>query len=155
MITEQQIRNLVEEKITETGHFLVDISVSSTNAIAVEVDHVNGVPVLDCIQISRYIESNLDREVEDFELKVSSPGLDKPLRVTEQYQKNIGRGVQVVMLDGSKQEGVLTEVTDSGIVFTSKKKERIEGRKAKHWVETNHEAAFAEIKETKIVISFK
>jgi len=107
------------------------------------------------MKVSRGIEHNLDREVEDFELSVSSPGLLEPFVVHKQYVKNIGRRVTVKTHEGSKQEGLLEEVTEEHIRLTDKVKERIEGRKSKQWVDKEYLFKFEEIKETKVVISFK
>ena len=92
--------------------------------------------------------------VEDFALQVSSPGLNEPFKVARQYAKNIGRDLDVKTGNG-RIEGKLTNVSEAGITIINRTKERIEGRKAKEWVERVHEIPFSEIVETKIVISFK
>ena len=84
------------------------MTVSASNVIRVELDRVEGfVAVEDCMSVSRNIEHNLDREAEDFELHVSSAGLDKPFRHENQYRKNIGQRVKVKLQDSTKQEGEL------------------------------------------------
>ena len=95
------------------------------------------------------------REEEDFELHVSSAGLDKPFRHINQYKKNIGRMVKVKPLDSSKIEGLLSIVDEKGIVIIHSEKKRIEGKKKKEIVEEEFRFDFDKIKETKIVISFK
>ena len=100
MITTEQVKELIEDKLVEKDCFVVELEIASGNQINLEVDGLNGFSIQDCVDFSRAVESNLDREVEDFELHVSSPGLDKPLRVIQQYQKNIGRDVKVVLKDG-------------------------------------------------------
>jgi ribosome maturation factor RimP len=101
------------------------------------------------------VEHNLDREEQDFELQVSSAGLDKPLRVLKQYIKNIGEEVKVKLTDNSKLQGVLKDANEKGIIVETISKERVEGRKKKETVIKDHELTFKEIKEIKIVISFK
>src|SRR5690606_8963013 len=115
--------------------FIVDLRISDTNVISLEIDsETGGVSIDDCVRVSRNIEHNLDREEQDFELSVSSAGLDKPLRVLKQYPKNIGRELKVKTVSGDKVEGVLTEADAEGIVLQTSRKERIEGKKKKELI---------------------
>lgn len=158
MIDRKQVEALIEERINELnrGLFLVELSISSTNVITVEIDRSEGsVSVEDCMSISRNIEHNLDREKQDFELNVSSAGLDRPLRVLAQFQKNLGEQVKVKLLDGHKMEGLLKDVNNEKLVIENTRKERLEGKKKKVEITEQHELHFNQIKETKIVISFK
>jgi len=151
------IRELALERIEELdrGLFIVDIRVTKANKINVEVDSMDGACAInDCISVSRNIEHNLDREVEDFELMVSSPGLDQGFKVVQQYEKNIGRDVKVVLEHGSV-EGKLLSINETGVVVETSQKERIDGRKKKELVIRQEDIKFDDIKETKIVISFK
>lgn len=158
MIPKKRVLELVNERIEElnNGLFVVDLSISPTNVIQVELDKYEGfVSVDDCIRVSRNVEHNLDREEEDFELQVSSAGLDKGLRVFPQYKKNIGRDVKVKLNEGGSLEGELVEATEEKIVVRTSRKERIEGRKKKETIIEDHELTMDQIKETKIIISFK
>jgi ribosome maturation factor RimP len=158
MISKQKVQELVEERMADlaNGLFIVDLSVSSGNVIHVELDkHEGGVTVDDCVSVSRNVEHNLDREQEDFELHVSSAGLDKPLRVHAQYVKNIGRTVKVVLNGGEKHEGLLKLVDPDSITIENSRMEKPEGKKKKELVVEQKTFPFAQIKETKIVISFK
>jgi len=155
MINAQDIRQWVEEHLSEEGGFLVDVNVSDGADIRVLVDAPEGMPIARCVAISRLIEGRLDRDVQDFALQVSTPGLDQPLKLRPQYDKNVGRVVAVQLHDGHKIEGTLTEVADSGIVLEHKEKKRIEGRKAKEWVTDRHELNWDSIATTKVKISFK
>jgi len=152
MIDKQRIEDLVKEKIEGTDIFLVNITVSVSNKISVLVDSLKGLPISECVNISRQIESNLDREIEDYELEVSSPGLDKPLQVKDQYIKNIGRELKVKTGD-KELKGKLKQVFDDKIVMETQQKEK--GKKKKETKIEDIEIAFGEIKEAKIVISFK
>ena len=108
MISKKKVKQLVNERIEEldNGLFIVDLRISSSSRIDVELDKYEGnVSVDDCIRVSRNVEHNLDREAQDFELHVSSSGLDKGLRVFAQYKKNIGRDVKVKRKEGGKIEG--------------------------------------------------
>jgi ribosome maturation factor RimP len=166
MISKQKVQELVEERMAElaNGLFIVDLTVSSGNVIHVELDkHEGGVTVEDCVSVSRNVEHNLDREQEDFELHVSSAGLDKPLRVHAQFVKNIGRTVKVVLTSGEKHEGVLTQVDQHAITLENSRMVKHEGdgpsssksKKKKELVVEQNAFPFTQIKETKIVISFK
>jgi len=155
MINAQEIRQWVENHLSEEGGFLVDLHVSEGSDIRVLVDAPEGMPISRCVAISRLIEGQLDREEHDFALQVSTPGLDQPLKIRPQYDKNVGRVVAVQQHDGHKVEGTLTEVSDEGIVLEHKEKRRIEGRKAKEWVTDRHELGWDSIATTKVKISFK
>jgi ribosome maturation factor RimP len=158
MIAKNTIKALAEERIAELdrGIFIVDISISKSNVIKVELDKYEGsIAVEDCVSVSRNIEHNLDREQADFELSVSSAGLDKPLRVLPQYVKNIGRSVELLLNDDQKQEGLLIAADKDQLTIQQEKKVKIEGKKKKELVVEDLVFPMSEIKETKIVISFK
>lgn len=158
MISKKKITELAEERMNELncGLFIVDMTISAKNVIHVELDKAEGyVSINECMSVSRNIEHNLDRESEDFELHVSSAGLDKPLRVLPQYMKNIGREVKVVTTDGKKQEGLLVAASEKELTLETSRKEKIEGKKKKELIVEQHVFPMNQIKETKIVISFK
>lgn len=158
MISKKKVEELIQQRIEEHDKnlFVVSLTISPTNVITVELDKHNGnVSVEDCIKVSRNIEHNLDRESEDFELSVSSAGLDKGLRVLPQYQKNIGREVKVKLNKGGSLEGKMIAANEQEIVVQTTKKERIEGKKKKETIIEDHVIPMSDIKETKIVISFK
>ncbi len=158
MITKKLVTDLAEERIKERDEriFIVALSISSTKVIRLEIDKTEGnVSIEDCISVSRNIEHNLDREEEDFELHVSSAGLDKPLRVHQQYVKNVGRGLDVVLNTKEKTTGTLVEVTDKDILLEREEKQQVEGKKKKEVVVVQERIAFDQINEAKIVISFK
>lgn len=135
-----------------TSIFLVDFSIKSGNKITVYIDSFEGATVDDCISLSRRIEGNLDREIEDFELDVSSPGLDQPLRVLIQYKKNIGREVQVKTKDNKIFKGILISADENGFVIECTSK--VEGKKSKQTVVEKLPFDYKNT-ETKIIISFK
>ena len=158
MIKRKRIEELANERIAELdkGLYLVDITISNRSVINVEVDALEGsIAIADCVSVSRNIEHNLDREIQDFELSVSSPGLDKPFRVHQQYIKNVGRVIKVLLKEQGSIEGKLIAVDESGIVVETSSKERIEGRKKKELVIREHELSFKNIKETRLIILFK
>lgn len=158
MISKKKVAELIKERIEEldNGLFIVSLNISPSNVINVELDKYEGfVSVDDCIKVSRNVEHNLDREEADFELSVSSAGLDKGLRVFPQYKKNIGRTVKVKLEEGGSIEGEMIAATPEQIVVQTVRKERIEGKKKKETIVEEHILKMEQIKETKIVISFK
>jgi len=112
MIEKIKILELVNGALAGTDKYLVNLKITPDNRIYVDIDGDNGVTIDDCIELSRAIESQLDRDTEDFALDVSSAGADQPLKLRRQYQKNIGRDVDVLMPDGEKMTGTLTEAGD-------------------------------------------
>lgn len=114
MIAKEKIYGLIQGLLTEKDEvFMVSLDVSPTNKITLLIDSHTGIKVDDCVKFSRAIEYGLNREEEDFELEVSSPGVGFPFKVHEQYLKNVGRRVKVIMKEGTEQQGKLTKVDDS------------------------------------------
>jgi ribosome maturation factor RimP len=149
MIADERVKNLAIAKVKELGGFLVSAKVNTQNVISVFVDKANGISISECLQISRFIEQELDREIEDFELSVSSPGLSKPFVVKEQYQKNIGKEIVVKLSDGKKVKGRLIAF-DGDIILETNKKE-----KGKKQIKKETKIILSEqVKETKLVIKF-
>jgi len=152
MISKDKIQYLVGQVLSE-DMFIVDITVKTGNSIEVLVDSDNGISIDQCIQISRHIEQNLDRDAEDFSLEVSSPGLSQPFKILRQYQKNIGKRVELIARTGEKEEGILKSVNETGIELDVTAKEKING--AKIPVTKSKAYSFEQIKTVKLVISFK
>ena len=134
---------------------MVDVRVSEGNAISILLDDDEGTSIAKCIALSRHLEDELDRDAEDFSLDVSSPGLDQPLKMHRQYQKNIGRDVQLKIRDAGKVAGKLIAATQDEIIIQTREKRRIEGRKAKEWVEEDNAYALEALDWTKVQVSFK
>ncbi|MFT6166097.1 MAG: ribosome maturation factor RimP [Vicingaceae bacterium] len=155
MITKPEIVKLVEEEIEGTEYYIVDVSVSSSNQIRVEIDGDKGVKINDCVQISRHIEGNYDREEVDFELTVSSAGMDQPFKILRQYQRYVGREVEMKTTEGDKIKGILISADENAVVLEITRKEKIEGKKKKQIVIENKTVPMEQVKETKVVISFK
>ncbi len=154
MIEKKHIQNIVTDIIKDSELFIVDINVSPSNIIIVVVDSMKGVSIDKCISISKEIESKLDRDVEDFELKVSSAGIGQPFTVIQQYHKNIGNDVEVLCAEGNKYKGKLTRVTDEGFEIEYETKEKVEGKKKKELVKKTDFFNFDSIKYIKDIISF-
>ncbi|MGB8358592.1 MAG: ribosome assembly cofactor RimP [Bacteroidales bacterium] len=150
MITKDHIRKLAESHISGTGIFLVDVRLSSTGRITVLIDRNEGVTIDDCAEMSRYISQELGEEMGDFELNVSSPGLDMPLLVIEQYRKNEGRMVDVVSNDGTREKGTLINVTQGGFDLRVDSKQK--KKEASSLIRSFN---FEDVKSVKVIISFK
>lgn len=155
MITKEQISQIIAEKVAQDGAYVVDIQVSAANKISVSVDHVQGIPISYCIEISRLIEVHFDREVEDFELEVSSAGLGQPFKVPQQYQKNLGNQVEVITLEGKKLKGELIEASLQGFAMAVLEKVVIEGKKKKELQLKHYMFNFDGVKQVKDIVSFK
>lgn len=134
--------------------FLIDLKISSANQITIVVDGDHGVSVEDCMEISRAIEHNLDREEQDFSLEVSSAGATEPIVMPRQFRKNIGRKLKVETKEGDKIEARLEEVTEEGITLRWKAREPKPIGKGKHTVEKEAVVEYTNIKEAKAVITF-
>lgn len=150
MINREIVKDLVNEFIKDKDIFLVEAKVSTANRITVLVNKPTGITIDECVKISRHIEAQLDREKEDYELNVSSPGLSLPFRVREQYEMNIGKPVEVIDNDGIKTTGILKNVQGEGFEIETEKK--IKGKK-KEVQEISFN--FDEIKTVKEIIKFK
>ena len=139
MIEKSIVKGLVEEWLEGRDYFLVDVTVSADDRIVVEIDHAEGVWIEDCVELSRFIESRLSREEEDYELEVGSAGIGQPFQVLQQYVNHVGSEVDVLTADGRKLHGVLTA----------------EGEKRPRLVDEAVTLRYTEVKYTKYSISFK
>ena len=155
MIEKGIVKGIVEEWLQGKDYFLVDVNVSPDDKIVVEIDHAEGVWIEDCVELSRYIESKLDREKEDFELEVGSAGIGQPFKVLQQYYIHIGCEIEVLTKDGEKLTGILKDANEDHFIIATQKKVRLEGAKRPKMVEEEIPYKYDEIKYTKYLISFK
>ncbi len=107
MLTPSQISTLVEQSLLNTDLFLVDVKVKPNNVIEVYVDADSAVNIDQCVAISRFVESKMDRDAEDFELSVFSWGLSGALKLDRQLQKYVGKDVEVKTKELGKFQGKL------------------------------------------------
>jgi ribosome maturation factor RimP len=149
MADQNSIEHHLEGILAGKDIFLVGVKVDNNNKIIVHIDTSEGISIDDCARVSRELEEKLDRDREDFALEVSSPGLDSPFRVIEQYQKNVGKRINLVKTDGEKLEGVLKKTGENGIVL-----EMTRGRKGQPKDPDLLELSFAEIKSGRASIQF-
>ena len=154
MIEKSVVEKLVEEWLEGKDYFLVDVSVTPDDRIVVEIDHAEGVWIEDCVELSRFIESHLSREEEDYELEVGSAGIGQPFKVLRQYQNHVGKEVEVLTVDGKKLRGVLSAVNEEQFEITVSVKKKLEGEKRPRMVEETMAFRYTEVKYTKYVIKF-
>ena len=155
MIDKRIVSGIVDEWLEDKEYFLVDVAVSSDDKIVVEIDHAEGVWIDDCVELSRFIESKLDREEEDYELEVGSAGIGQPFKVLQQYLIHIGQEVEVLTKQGQKLEGVMKDANEENFTVTIQKKVKPEGAKRPKLVDEDVTFTYEEIKYTKYLISFK
>lgn len=149
------VRGIVDEWLAGKDYFLTDLTISTDNRIVVEIDHEEGVWIEDCVELSRFIESRLDREEEDFELEVGSAGIGQPFKVLRQYEIHQGERVETLTLDGKKLQGVLAHVCDENFTLTITEKVKEPGAKRPTLKERDVVLAYNEVKWTKYLIDFK
>lgn len=154
MTFKEKVINLLNAGLEEkSALFLIDLTITDANKIIVTLDGDNGVTLQDCIDISRAIEHNLDREEQDFSLEVASAGLSTPLKLVRQYQKSIGRTL-IVKTEDEKIEATLSAVNDDYIVLEWTAREPKKIGKGKETVEKRLELPYSKIKEAIVTVTF-
>jgi len=149
----ERVYGIIEPLLLEDPeYFLVFVKVKPGHIIKIYLDGDNGLPIQKCIYFNRKLYKAIEESgwfpEGDFALEVSSPGVDEPLILKRQYSKNIGRKVEVEMLDGTKKEGTLITVADQDIII-----EFTEG-KGKKAVTQQLLIPFENIKSTIVQIQF-
>lgn len=154
MTFKEKVAALLNEALEERPSlFLISLAIGSGNKITVTLDGDNGVNLQDCIDVSRAIEHNLDREEEDFSLEVASAGATSPLQKPRQYKKNIGRTLKV-KTDTEQIEAEITDANEDFIVLEWKAREPKKIGKGKETVSKRAEIPYGDIKEAVVVIKF-
>lgn len=152
-LLKEKMELLVNNTIADSpDHFLVEVKLLPKKKIQVFVDSETGIKIEKCAQISRALEKVLDEEKwfgDDYNLEVSSPGMDSPLKVLRQYKRRIGREVEVLLNSGVKHEGVLKDANEQGLTI-----EKTIKLNKKESVTETHKFLFAEIKHTKLILNF-
>jgi len=151
MILKEEISNIAKVKAKELEGYIVDVTVSSNNDIVVYFDRKEGVKIDQCVLISKYINENFDREIEDYALTVCSPGLSNPFKIKDQYINNQGKEVTVKKNDGKRISGILKKY-DKQLTLEVRKKKK--GSKSDYII-NDIIIPFEQIKETKLKINFK
>ena len=148
MIKAEQISEVAHEYLDGTDKFLVELFVRPVNKVFIYIDGDNGIKIEDCQALTRFIESKIDREVEDYELTVSSSGADRPLKLQRQYPQHIGRLFAIKTTDGEQLTVRLVGVDDKGVEL-----EHIPGKKEVK--KENMHLGYEKIMEARIVLAFK
>jgi ribosome maturation factor RimP len=154
MISEKHIQDLMESRLEGPEVFIVEIHVGPGNEVRLLVDSMEGVSIDECVELSRWLSQELEKQDENFSLEVSSPGVGSPLKLKQQYVKNIGREVEVVLNEGLKRKGKLIAVEEDEITLEVAEKVKSPGKKGKkRIVMTLVELKFSDIKSTKVIVS--
>ncbi len=154
MTFKEKVQGLLEEGLKQhPSLFLIDLNITDGFKIIVTLDGDNGVTLQDCIDISRAIEHNLDREEQDFSLEVASAGLSTPLKTVRQYRKNIGRTL-IVKTNDEKIEAELTGANDDCITLEWEAREPKKIGKGKETVQKKLELPYEQIKEAIVTVTF-
>lgn len=155
MLDKVIVNQIIDEYLQDSELYLVDLKITQDNRVLIEIDAFKGVSLDDCIGLNRFIESKIDREIEDYELEVSSAGLTEPFKVLKQYEKNIGKEVEVLTTEGKKMTGVISQVAEEQFGLTIEKSMKQEGAKRKTTVKEELLLSYKNIKTTKLIIRFK
>lgn len=156
MIDVKDIESAVNEYLEgKEGFFLVKAEVKGANQINVEIDHDSKPIDIDTIvELTRHIEGKLDREVEDFELEVSSAGLTTPLESPRRYRKFKGKELEVILKNGIKEKGVLLDAGEENFQLQVVRLEKPEGERRKRPIEHTLTIAYEEVKKATYLIQF-
>ncbi len=154
MIFREKVEALVNQGIAEKpAIFLIDLTISDNQKIMVTLDGDQGVSLQDCIDMSKIIDNNLDREEHDYSLEVASAGVSTPLKLVRQYKKNIGRVLKVKTV-AEKFEAKLENANDEYITLTWSAREAKKVGKGKETVEKKIDIPYSDIKEAMVTITF-
>ena len=154
MLDATEIRNFIEKQLEGTDYFLVDVKVKPDNLIEVEIDSDSPVSIEECERLTRAIETAFDRDKEDYTLEVGSAGITSPFKVKRQYQKYLGREVEVIKKDGKKLTGILKSVNEENFTVASKEKVKKPESKRPVIEEVDHTLGYDEVKQTKYILKF-
>ena len=157
MINKEIVKTAVEEWLAQNDYFLVDVELTPDGRIVIEIDHADGVWIEDCAELSRFLQEKLGDELGEYELEVGSAGIGQPFKVVQQYRNHIGKEVEVLAVDGKKQQGILKEVAEDGLSFVIvvKEKQKQEGKKRPVLVEVDKTFTMDGVKHTKYLLAFK
>ena len=155
MIQKDLVIQIVEEWMDNTPFFLVDIKINPENEISIEFEsETEDINIDDCVALSKFVESRLDREKDDFALEVGSAGLGQPFKVLKQYMIHLGDEVEVVTKTGKKESGVLKDADEDGFVLTVNRKVKLENSKKVMKMDVDERFHHAEVKSVKYLIRF-
>jgi len=152
MVKDRDIEDVVNDVLNSDDYFIVGIQ-NKQDTIKVIVDGYKGIDLDKCGEITRKLRSSFGEKVDDYNIEVTSPGLTSAFQVIEQYKKNIGQKVEILLKTGEKITGKLQEVNPESIFLEEKKRIKTDKNKKKT-VREEKTIKFDEIKYTKLIISF-
>jgi ribosome maturation factor RimP len=154
MTFKEKVNDLLTEVLLDKPSvFLIDLTITDSFKVIVSLDGDNGVALQDCIDVSRAIDANLDREEQDFSLEVASVGVGSPLKMVRQYKKNVGRTL-IVKLATQTIEAELVDADDNFIILSWKAREPKKLGKGNETVQKRQEIPYTEIKEAIVTVTF-
>ena len=153
-ITKESIYQVVEEKIAGTDYFITNIAVNPGKHIVVEIDSKEGVSIDYCVELSKYISSTFGEEIGEFELEVASAGISQPFRVLQQYEKFVGKEVEVLTAQGLKLTGLLLDANSENFTVQTTKKVKLPDAKRKTEITENIVFNYNDVKYTKYNFRF-
>ena len=154
MTFKEKVKQVVEDALQDKpAVFLIDLTITDSYKIIIGIDGDKGVVLQDCIDLSRAVEENLDREEQDFSLEVASVGVGSPLKLVRQYKKNIGRTL-IVKTITENIEAELVEANDLFIILSWKAREPKKIGKGKETVQKELQIPYSDIKEAIVTVTF-
>ena len=150
----EKVEKLVQAALDENPSlFLIDLTLGGDNSIRVLLDGDQGVTLETCMQVSRMVEHNLDREETDFSIEVSSCGVGSPLMIPRQFKKNVSRKLEVIDMEDKQVQGTLTEATETTFTLQWKAREPKPIGKGKVTVNKTREFKYGQYKSAKVIVS--
>ena len=154
MTFKEKVNTLLTEGLLEKPSiFLIDLIITDAFKVIVTLDGDNGVALQDCIDVSKFIDSNLDREEQDYSLEVASVGVGSALKLVRQYKKNIGRTL-IVKTGAEIIEAELVDANDDFVILSWKAREPKKIGKGKETVQKELKLPYADIKEAIVTVTF-
>jgi ribosome maturation factor RimP len=155
MIDCSKIVEIAEQLLAESDMFVVECTCNNANEVELIIDSDTSVAIDACVKLSHAINEQFDRDVEDFSLMVASAGIGSPLKVYRQYQKLVGRPVEVLLVNGTKILATLSEATLESITLSYEEKQAVEGKKRKQLVTVVNSYPLTEVRWTKEHLDYK
>ena len=154
MTFKEKVHKLLAEALLDKPTlFLIDLTITDAFKVIVSLDDDKGVALQDCIDVSRAIEANLDREEQDFSLEVASVGVGSPLKLVRQYKKNVGRTL-IVKTVNENLEAELVEANDDFVILSWEAREPKKIGKGKETVQKTLQLPYGDIKEAIVTVTF-
>ncbi|MGM0567640.1 MAG: ribosome maturation factor RimP [Elusimicrobiota bacterium] len=113
MSVTKELTDIVKEEVSRLGYEYVDLNYGRKGKswfLQVFCDKEGGLTVKDCSRISREVSYELDRHPElfshSYNLEVSSPGLNRPLKTERDFKRHIGEKVKIKLFAPVNEERI-------------------------------------------------